>query len=158
MAPPDTQNLARQLIASQAAHDNAAASLDAAAQVVGELRLRLIKLAGVDGFRSLLARALALAKIEAPSLRDVQVKDDGTLAGFNELESSAATEEAGTVLVAFLLQLLVTFIGEPLTLRLVRDAFPNFSPDTSPHSSTNALHSSPNSSLHASQSNSEETL
>jgi hypothetical protein len=39
----------------------------------------LSTLAGVEGFRSLLARALTLAKAQVPSLAAVQVKADGTL-------------------------------------------------------------------------------
>jgi hypothetical protein len=35
--------------------------------------------------------------------------------------------QAGTVLVAHLLELLVTFIGAPLTLNLVRDKWPDAS-------------------------------
>jgi hypothetical protein len=49
--------------------------------VIGELRLRLIKLAGVNGFRSLLSRALTLAKAEVPLLNMVQIRSDGSLEG-----------------------------------------------------------------------------
>lgn len=147
MAFPKTQDLARDLIASQTARgDASAAGVHVAAQVIGELRLHLMKLAGVDGFRSLLARALALAKKEAPSLAGVQVRSDGTLEGFDEIEAQDAasqdttSQDAGTVLIAHFLQLLVTFIGEPLTLRLVRDvwkdALLNMSPDVSPNTNT----------------------
>ena len=140
MASPEIHNLARKLIASQAARATASAAgaladaladasagVDVAAQVVDELRLRLVKLAGIDGFRSLLARALVMARKEAPSLCDVQVRDDGTLQGFDVEhlhQANAETgAEAGAILVAHLLDLLITFIGEPLTLQLVRDAW-----------------------------------
>lgn len=122
---PETQHLARQLLAFEAAHDNSSAmGVDGAARVIEELRLRLTKLAGVDGFRALLSRALTLAKAEVPSLNMVQVSADGSLEGFEEIEQSqeaGATGQAGMILVAHLLELLLTFIGEPLTLRLVRD-------------------------------------
>lgn len=150
MASPEIHNLARQLIASQTARATASAadvasaagaladalagaSADASAgvnvatQVVDELRLRLVKLAGIDGFRSLLARALVMARKEAPSLCDVQVRDDGTLQGFDvehlHQANAETSAEAGAILVAHLLDLLITFIGEPLTLQLVRDAW-----------------------------------
>lgn len=142
MASPEIHNLARQLIASQTARATAAAAdvasaagaladaladasacVDVATQVVDELRLRLVKLAGIDGFRSLLARALVMARKEAPSLCDVQVRDDGTLQGFDVEHLHQANAEAGAILVAHLLDLLITFIGEPLTLQLVRDAW-----------------------------------
>ncbi|HYN24025.1 MAG TPA: hypothetical protein VES69_03170 [Pyrinomonadaceae bacterium] len=127
-ASPEFQDLARRLLAFEAAHDNSPdARLDVAVQVIEELRTRLIRLAGVDGFRSLLSRALTLAKAEAPSLNMVHVRADGSLEGFDRIEQSqeeGAVGPAGIVLVAHLLELLVTFIGEPLTLRLVRDKWP----------------------------------
>ena len=130
---PETQDLARRLLAFEAAHDNSsAAGGDVAARVIEELRLRLIKLAGVDGFRSLLSRALTLAKAEVPSLDMVHVSADGSLEGFDGIEGSEATgaaTQAGIVLVAHLLELLVTFIGAPLTLSLVRDKWPDASMD-----------------------------
>lgn len=130
---PETQDLARRLLAFEAAHHNSSATgVDGAARVIDELRLRLIKLAGVDGFRALLSRALTLAKAEVPSLNMVQVSADGSLEGFEGIEQShetGETGEAGKILVAHLLELLVTFIGEPLTLRLVRDQSPDASMD-----------------------------
>ncbi len=134
-ASPEIQELARRLLAFEAAHDNSSdARVDVAVQVIEELRLRLIRLAGVDGFRSLLSRALTLAKAEVPSLKMVQVGADGSLEGFDRIEGSqeeeaGAATQAGIVLVAHLLELLVTFIGEPLTLRLVRDKWPDASND-----------------------------
>ena len=132
-ASPEIQELARRLLAFEAARgDSSAAGVDVAARVVEELRLRLIKLAGVDGFRSLLSRALTLARPEVPSLNMVQVRADGSVEGFDGIEGSQVTgaaTQAGTVLVAHLLELLVTFIGAPLTLSLVRDRWPDASMD-----------------------------
>jgi len=132
-ASPEIQDLTRRLLAFEAAHDNSSdAGVDVAVQVIEELRLRLIKFAGIDGFRSLLSRALTLAQAEVPSLNMVQVRADGSLEGFDRSEQSqeaGAAGHAGIVLVAHLLELLVTFIGEPLTLRLVRDAWPDASMD-----------------------------
>ena len=132
-ASPEIQDLARRLLGFEAAHDNSSdARLDVAVQVVEELRMRLIKFAGVDGFRSLLSRALTLSKAEVPSLSLVRVSANGSLEGFDGIGQSqegGAARQAGIVLVAHLLALLVTFIGEPLTLRLVRDAWPDASMD-----------------------------
>lgn len=132
-ASPEIQDLARRLLAFEAAENNSsAAGVDVAARVIEELRLRLIKLAGVDGFRSLLSRALTLAKPDVPSLNMVQIRPDGSLEGFDGIEGSEATgaaTQAGIVLVAHLLELLVTFIGAPLTLSLVRDKWPDASMD-----------------------------
>jgi len=132
-ASPEIQDLARRLLAFEAAHDDSFdARLDVAVKVIEELRLRLIRLAGVDGFRSLLSRALTLAKAELPSLNLVHVRADGSLEGFDGIEGSqeaGPAGQAGIVLVAHLLELLVTFVGEPLTLRLVRDKWPDASMD-----------------------------
>jgi hypothetical protein len=135
-ASPEIQDLAQRLLALEAARLNSsAARADAAAQVIEKLRLHLIKLAGVAGFRSLLSRALTLAKAEAPSLNIVRIRADGSLEGFDGIEGSregeagAAAGQAGMVLVANLLELLVTFIGKPLTLRLVNGTWPDVSMD-----------------------------
>ena len=129
-ASPELQALARQLLAFEATRDHSSeARADVAAQVIEELCLRLIRLAGVDGFRSLLSRALTLAKAEAPSLNMAHVSADGSVEGFDGIEEAGAATQAGTVLVAHLLELLVTFIGAPLTLRLVHDKWPDASMD-----------------------------
>ncbi|MDQ3175102.1 MAG: hypothetical protein M3Q91_15580 [Acidobacteriota bacterium] len=134
MASPEIQDLARRLLAFEAAHDNSSdARAGVTVQVIEELRVHLIRFAGVDGFRSLLSRALTLAKAEVPSLNIVQVRADGSLEGFDgieqSLEEAGAAGQAGIVLVAHLLELLMTFIGAPLTLRLVRDKWPDASMD-----------------------------
>ena len=95
---PETQGLARRLLAFQAAHHNSSATgVDGAARVIEELRLRLIKLAGIDGFRALLSRALTLAKAEVPSLNMVQVSADGSLEGVEGIEQSQEAGATGQV-------------------------------------------------------------
>jgi hypothetical protein len=82
---------------------------------------------GVAGFRSLLSRALTLARADAPSLSAVQVAADGSLKGLDELASQTDKKQArdgGAILIAQLIALLLTFIGEGLTLRLVQDVWP----------------------------------
>jgi hypothetical protein len=124
-ASPEYRDLARRIIAFKAAYANST-DADVAAQVIDELRMRLIKLAGVNGFRSLLSRALTLSKAEVPSLNLARVNADGYLEGFDKIEGSkeaGAASHAGIVLISHLLELLVTFIGEPLTLRLLQDTW-----------------------------------
>lgn len=128
-ASPEIQNLARQLLAFEAAHLNASeAGVAVAVRVIDELRIRLIKLAGLDGFRSLLSRSLTLARAEAPYLNRVSVSANGSLEGWEEIEQSQdAAGQAARILLTHLLALLVTFIGESLTLRLVSDSWPETS-------------------------------
>jgi hypothetical protein len=57
----------------------------------------------------------------------VQVKADGSLAGFDEQAAQVDPEDAaegGVALLAQLLELLATFIGENLTRRLMREIWP----------------------------------
>jgi hypothetical protein len=95
-----------------------------------KLRISLTQFAGADGFAALLRRALALASAEVPALRSARVSADGRLEGLEllpGLSGSAGGEEA-VALTAHLLGLLITFVGEPLTLRLVREAWPERAP------------------------------
>lgn len=98
--------------------------------VIEKLRPQLIALMGKGGFRALFMRALTLAGAEAPMWRAVQVNPDGTFAGFDAPDvhgSSNETFDGSVILVSHLLGLLVAFIGEILTLRLVGEVWPNLS-------------------------------
>ena len=128
MSPPVSRQLARRLLAYEAAAGkNSEPTESAASRVCEKLRQPLCSLAGVAGFRSLLSRALALARAEAPSLSAVQVGADGSLKGLDELgpqKDKDMSKEGGAILIAQLLGLLLTFIGEGITLRLVQDVWP----------------------------------
>ena len=127
-----TRGLARRLLAVEAAGNGAAdATVHEAVRVVAKLRVSLTRFAGNDGFTSLLRRALSLARADVPGLHTVTLKPDGSLEGLEALAAEAAHDgaEAAGAIIAHLLGLLVTFIGEPLTLRLVRDAWPDASLD-----------------------------
>jgi hypothetical protein len=128
MSFPESRHLARRLLTYEAVTgENSEPAESAAFRVCAKLRRPLITLAGVAGFRSLLSRALTLAMAEAPSLNAVQVAADGSLKGLDELASQTDNEQArdgGAVLISQLIGLLLTFIGEGLTLRLVQDVWP----------------------------------
>ena len=126
MAPPQkTRDLARSLVASEA--DATPTSLHtepATVRVYEKLRRQLGAPVGPDGFQALASRALALAKSESPRLRAVQVTANGGLRGLGEVESQADADEdgeAGVILIAQLLGLFLTFLGEATTLRLIED-------------------------------------
>jgi len=124
MDTPSTiiQELARELLALEAA--NRAGSDSPAAEIVcAKLSASLTRFAGVDGFLALMRRSLALARREAASLSAVRLKPDGCFEGFDALAQSD-TDEAAASLIANFLWLLVTFVGEPLALRLVREVWP----------------------------------
>jgi hypothetical protein len=91
------------------------------------LRPHLVTFMGIAGFSALLSRALSLASPAAPCLRTLHVAADGTLGGVKELQGRLNTQEwfeAKVLLLAQLLELLVAFIGEKLTVSLVRDVWP----------------------------------
>jgi hypothetical protein len=103
-------------------------------RVYEKLRQSLGALAGATAFQSLAARALALAKLEVPSLSAARVIADGSLQDLGEFGSQVDDHkdqageypvgEGGTILIARLLGLLFIFLGEALTLILLRSAWP----------------------------------
>jgi hypothetical protein len=123
--------LAQRLVAAETASPSATDSrTHQAVRVCEKLRISLTRFAGADGFASLLRRTLALAQAEVPSLNRITVTADGSLVGLEALaanETDAGVEAAA--LTAYLLELLVIFIGEPLTLRFVCEAWPDESLD-----------------------------
>jgi hypothetical protein len=126
-ATPKMQAFAERLIAAEAmgSNETVANVLPAFGGVVGKLRQPLASLTGEAGFRSLLSRALALARDDVRWLRAVHVKADGSLECPDLAQLGKAEIARGeAALVAQLLALLVTFIGEPLTLRLVENVWP----------------------------------
>jgi len=127
-AIPQMRDFAERLTACETTENKSTGTKTPAAFPVCEkLRPRLVTLMGNTGFRALLSRALARAAADVPSLRAVQVEADGSLAEADKLEVQAAPEElakGSVVLLAHLLGLLVTFIGETLALRLVREVWP----------------------------------
>ena len=131
MTPSQTRDLAQRVLAYQNTEGKTSEPREFAAFGVCErLRQPLIKLAGVAGFRSLLSRALALARAEAPSLSAVQIAADGSLQGLDGLRPQVHADEAGEVgviLITQLLGLLVRVVGEATTLQLVTsEILPDF--------------------------------
>jgi len=131
---PASRDLARRLLARELARrknagtDPSADPVPTAARVCDKLRAVLVTFAGIAGFRSLLTRALTLAAVGHPELKGLRVNPDGSLSGIEDGESgekTAATQECDVALVAQLLDLLVTFVGEGLTHQLVSQAWPD---------------------------------
>ena len=130
-SPGTVRDLAQLLLAYEAADLKSVEHAPPAVFRVSEkLRCSLSRLAGAAGFRTLLARALTLAKNRSPGtpgLHTLQVSPNGTRENPVELQDDIA--EAGVLLLAELLGLLILFIGESLVLRLLRDIWPNLSLD-----------------------------
>jgi hypothetical protein len=120
-ASPSAHVLASRLLQFEAGGQQGAEPLaEATERVVARLRRRLVVVVGAAGYEALAAARWA-------------VGTDGALTGACEyamaVDAPAATDGL-TAVVASLLGLLVTFIGEDLTLGLVQQAWPEFAPGT----------------------------
>ena len=126
------RDLARRLLAVEAASPCATgAHVNEAVRVCEKLQISVTRFAGSDGFTSLLRRALALARADVPALQTVSLKPNGSLDVCEVLAIDATNggPEAVVAIIAHFLGLLETFIGELLTMRLVREAWPDTSLD-----------------------------
>jgi hypothetical protein len=137
------RDLAQRLLTYEANAVNTSEPLDSTVlRVYEKLRQSLGGFAGTAAFYSLASRALAMASSEIPNLRAVRVSADGALNGLGhglrhvsgefvlqiEIEHDRTGEQwagdEGIAVIARLLGLLLTFLGKPITLRLLRDAWP----------------------------------
>ena len=133
--PPENRDLARRLLACEADAGETSEQMESVAlRVYEKLRQRLCALTGVAGFHSLASRALKLARPEAPDLITVQIAADGSLQDLSELDTQIGIgrKQPGkgeVILIARLLGLLLIFLGEALTLNLMRDLWPDAASD-----------------------------
>src|ERR1051325_7457715 len=124
---PPIRNYAQRLIAYEARQNQPSGTGHPAGfDVCEKLREPLASLSGLNGFRSLLSRALSLAANEVRWLQAVHIKADGSLEGPAQMPELDQKEISGgeAALVAQLLGLLETVIGVPLTSSLAREVWP----------------------------------
>lgn len=99
---------------------------------IEKLRPRLSTLMGIAGFNALLDRAQALGRTDFTWLDAVPNQMESFCEELYKNGAEVEIEEfreGCAVLLSHLLGLLVTFIGQDLTLRLVHDVWPELSPD-----------------------------
>ncbi len=129
-ATPGMRDLARRLLVYEAGAGKNSEPMDSPTlRVYEKLRKSLGEFVGVTGFQLLATRALTLAKPKAPSLSAVRVAADGSIQGLGAIETQIDMNkdpagEGGIILIAGLLGLLRIFLGEALTLSLLRNAWP----------------------------------
>jgi hypothetical protein len=133
-AAPAVRELASRLLARETIESDPVGLAHAAEHALGKLRRHLVSLIGVAGYKALLSRALDLGKTEADLLGALRIEADASLEGFVEAARTRQADEikkAGTALLAYLIGLLIVFIGEDLALRLVREAWSDAPGDAS---------------------------
>jgi len=133
--PAALRQLALTILARDAGPDADAGAIAAAAERAYDDLARLLSaVIGELGVQALTDRALYLTKRDyawlLPPAAQGQVKEDfaQVVASLGRQEAALATDAAAAVFATFL-ELLVTFIGEPLAARLVRQAWPDAFPD-----------------------------
>lgn len=122
--------LAHRLLAHEAgmAHDSGDTAASGSA-VCQKLLAEIEQFIGHDGFKALLARALHMARVEFPFLAEVQIgeSDEGWLIGLSENIATRDATEVSDSIAAVLggfIDLLGTFIGHDLTLRMIHRRWP----------------------------------
>jgi hypothetical protein len=120
-------SVARHVMDQEASGTASSRAGDPPFPVLEKLRPELATLMGKMGYRGLLARSLAAGSEEVRWLRAVHVKSDGSLEGLRDLQANVAPGlfiEGRTVMLAHLFGALIDFIGEELTLELLREKWP----------------------------------
>jgi hypothetical protein len=124
--PPMIRDWARELITFEIDADSLQAQSELATlRVYEKLRRNLCAPVGVDAFHALASRALYLAKSQFPSLSAANVAENGGLNGLGKCEDPINAEndsEVGITLIAQMLRLFVTLVGEAAMFRLLEDA------------------------------------
>ena len=140
--PPEMRNLAYRLLAFEAAVNETSEPVESATlRVYEKLRLSICALAGVAAFQSIAYRALTQAKSGAPGLWAAQITTDGSLQGLGEFDpqpdefepqlgsGKEQVADGGIILIDHILDLLLIFLGEAITINLLRNAWPGTSFD-----------------------------
>jgi hypothetical protein len=126
LPPPMIRDWASKLIAFEVDADSASAQTQLATlRVYEKLRRQFCAPVGTDAFQALVSRALSLAKSQFPGLSAVSVTANGGLRGLGEVETPLSTVEdgdVGIILIAQMLRLFITLLGEAATVRLIEDA------------------------------------
>lgn len=131
---PYSQGLASRLLAHEAgSKQTPEAVAEAGQRIFQKLYLQMARLFGQAGFAAVSARALHLAQLDFPFLGGVaiEIKEEACLTRLRESllgKPSAVASDAVAAFFANLIWLLMTLIGQDLTLRLLRDTWPGVLP------------------------------
>lgn len=130
-ATPPLRNLAQRLFEHEAKESLNPTELSEALQICcRRLHSQLGRLIGSGGFRALLERAVYLAKKEHSWLDTVTIAEypgcelNGLVIA-TKGKNPETVKQAAILILANVIWLLVTFIGEDIALGLIREAWPN---------------------------------
>lgn len=129
-AAPEMRDLAHRLLTYEADAGNGSERTESpTVRVYERLRYSLVEFVGVSGFQSLAMRALTLTKADAATPDGIRIAQNGSLEGLREIDPQSEIDmdrarDVGILLIAHLLGLLRMFLGEALTLSLLRNAWP----------------------------------
>jgi hypothetical protein len=136
--PAVTEALARRLLAAEAGEATSPEALATAGErAYHRLRERLALVLGTNGFDALWARAMRLAQPNFRPADDTAAEEsfpthvsraDGLQAAVGGRDSDAIQHNLVVVFASFI-TLLCTFIGEELSLRFIRQLWPDLPPD-----------------------------
>ncbi len=132
---PYFRDLACQMLAYEAGGKESSEEMAEVGQrICQKLDQQMTKLIGPAGLSALTSRALYLARVEFPFLNGVSIEtqEKTCLEGLRESVVGRPPTEAVSAIEAIFANfvwLLMTFIGEDLALRQVRNIWPEISPD-----------------------------
>jgi len=122
---------AKWLIAYEASTgDPSLTEIQTAFGVIRKLRPQLEELMGNTGFRALVSRSMLLAEEEVPAMGGARMNANWSMEEFEKTPVTTGPEAiltGGEVMLAWLLGLLGSFIGELLTMQLVLEVWPGLS-------------------------------
>lgn len=125
---PEQRNLARWILQHErelGAKPEPEARIALAERALRRLAPGVTTLVTSTGYRTLLARALRLAQAEFPILGALRIPTSGEYLKGRPVPRSGATDDSLVALIATLIALLATFIGDDLTDNIIRDVWPD---------------------------------
>ncbi|MCX8496774.1 MAG: hypothetical protein ORN51_11380 [Akkermansiaceae bacterium] len=133
LATTDVRHLAERILAFEKAIIAPNDQPSSAFFIFEKISPHFITMMGSYGYQQLLERALVLASKEFPWLSKANINNDGLLDEMSEIDLNITPEDfsAGKLaLLTHLLRLLNDIIGEGMTLRLLRDVWPELADKT----------------------------
>jgi len=123
---PTTKHFAGLVLENELADSSDPNDLQSAVErIFDKLNAHLSIRFGSGGYHALLRRALTLAADDVSVLASVHISEDGSVEGFQGMTDSQSISDGSVAMLARLIELLDTFIGRNLTVRVLQNVWPN---------------------------------